>query len=252
MEYALGYRDPTAVWALERPWPVGVQAADWDLVVLLADVWGDAMYAKSESSTTSAVSGVPVPVRAGPTVSLVDMDVAEAQKEMDDAGSDSDSTAASSASSGSGESPVSAKSAPAAPAATTTSESISAEFTPGSQPPTGVGGKRARGARRTVQAPGVDTTGGDDTNAPRGKRRVVGLGRSLRVRRHHAASAAVGLVSARTRGPAPKRRHPDGLSSGPARGAASHPQSKRQDQGTGAGSSEGGGGVSSSLRPQRE
>ena len=90
----------------------------------------------------------------------------------------------------------------------------------------------------------VGMTSGADTSAPRVKRRVVGLGRSLLIRWHHAASAAVGLGSARTRRSAPKRRHPDGLSGGPARKAASHPQSKRQGQGTGAGSREGGGGVS--------
>ena len=154
------------------------------------------------------------------------------------------------ASGGSGESPASARGAPAAPAATTTSESVSAEFTPGSQTPTGVGGKRARRARTCVQAPGVRTTGGADTNAPRVRRRVVGLGRSLLVRRHHAAIPALCLGCARTRRPAPKRRHPDGLSGGPARKAASHPQSKRQRHSTGAGSNGGGGGVSWKFAPR--
>ena len=46
-----------------------------------------------ERSTASAVLAVPVAVHAGPTVSLADMDVAEAKKEMDDAGFDFDSTA---------------------------------------------------------------------------------------------------------------------------------------------------------------
>ena len=54
LEYALGHSDPAVVGALELPWPVGIQAADGGLVVLLADLWGDAMYAKSERSTTSA------------------------------------------------------------------------------------------------------------------------------------------------------------------------------------------------------
>ena len=72
------------------------------------------------------------------------MDVAEAAKSRDDAWSDSDSTAVSSALSELGESPASARGAPATPAATTTSESVSAEFTLGSQRPTGVGGKQAR------------------------------------------------------------------------------------------------------------
>ena len=49
--------------------------------------------------------------------------------------------------------------------------------------------------------------GGADTGAARVKRRVVGVGRSLLVWRHHAASAAVGLCSARTHQPAAKRRH---------------------------------------------
>ena len=79
------------------------------------------------------------------------------QRRWCDTRCDSDSTAVSSALSGSGESPASARNAPAAPAATTTSESASAEFTPGSQPPTGVGGKRARHARTIVQAPGTGT-----------------------------------------------------------------------------------------------
>ena len=226
LDYALGYFDPSVVGAPELPWPVDVQAADAGLVVLLADLWGEAMYAKSERSTKSAASDVLVPVRAGPTVSLADMDVAEAQKEMGDTGSNSDSTTVSSASSGSEESPAFARSAPAAPAATTTSASVQAEFTVGSQPPTGVGGKRARRAGTTVHAPRVGTTGGADTNTPRVKRRVVGVGRSLLIRRHHAASAAVGLGCARTRRRAPKRQHPDGLSGGPARKATSHPQSK--------------------------
>ena len=90
---------------------------------------------------------------------------------MDDAGSDSDSTAVSCASSGSVKSLASAKGAPAAPAATTTSESVSAEFTLGFQLPTRV--------CPSIQVPGIGTTGGADTNTPMVKRRVVGLGHSL-------------------------------------------------------------------------
>ena len=183
--------------------------------MLLADLWGDAMYAKSERSTTSVALTVPVPVQAGPTVSPAHVDVAAVAKDLEDAGSDSDSTAVSSASSEPGEPPASAGIAPAAPAETASSDSVSAEFTPRSQPVTGAGGKRARRTRASVQAPGVDTTSAADTNAPRVKRRFVGLGRSLLVRRHHAASAAVGLGSARTKRPSPKRRHPYGLSGGP-------------------------------------
>ena len=175
-------------------------------MVLLADLFSDAMYAISERSTKSAGSEVPVPVHEGSTVCLAEMDVAEAQKEMDGAGSNSDFAAVSSAWSESGESPTSARNPPAAPATTTSPETVSAKFTPGSQPATGVGGKRARRTRATVQAPGVGTAGRADTGAPRGKTRVVGLSRSLLVRRHHAASAAVGLGSARTRRGALKRQ----------------------------------------------
>ena len=110
---------------MEVPWVVGAQAADGGLVVLLADLWGDAMYARSETSTKSALLAVRVPAREGPTVPLADMDVAEAQKDMDDIGCDSDSMAVLSVSSQSGESLASTRNAPAAPAPTTTSESVS-------------------------------------------------------------------------------------------------------------------------------
>ena len=63
-------------------------------------------------------------------------------------------------------------------------------------------------------------------------------------RRHHAARAAVGLGSARARRSTPKRQHHDGLLGGPASKAASRSESERQGEGTRAGSSEGGGGVS--------
>ena len=99
LEYALGYSDPMVVGALELPWPVGDQTADGGRVVLLADLWGDAMCAKSEKSIASAVSAVPVPVQAGPAVSLARVAVAAVAKDLEDAGSDSDSTAVSSASS---------------------------------------------------------------------------------------------------------------------------------------------------------
>ena len=68
LEYALGYSDPAVVGALELPWPVGVQVADGGLVVLLAGLWGDAMYAKSKRSSKSARSEVPVPVPEAPIV----------------------------------------------------------------------------------------------------------------------------------------------------------------------------------------
>ena len=201
--YALGYSDPAVVGVRELPWPVGVQAADGGLVALLADLWVGAMYAKSEKPSKSAGSEVLVPVPEGPIVSLADMDVAEAHKELDGAGSGSDSTAVSSASSVSGESPTSAKNEYAAPATATAPEPVSAKFTPGSQPPAGVGGKRARRGRAPVQAPGVGTAGGADPGVPRGKRRLVDLGRYLLVRWHHAAGAGVSLGSARARRPAP-------------------------------------------------
>ena len=101
-----------------------------------------------------------------------------------------------------------------------------------------------------MQALGIGTGRGANTGAPIVKRRVVGLGRSLLVQRHHAPSAAVGLGSARTRRPAPKRTHPNGLSGGPASKAASHPESKPQGEGRGAGSSEGGVGVSWKFAPR--
>ena len=141
MEYALEYCDPTVVGALELPWPVGGQTADGGLVVLLADLWGDAMYAKSEKSTTGAASAVRVPVQAGPAVSLAGVDVAAVAKDLEDDGSDFDSTAVSSALSEPGEPPSAAGSAPTTPAEAASSESVFGEFTPGSRPPTGAGGK---------------------------------------------------------------------------------------------------------------
>ena len=48
------------------PQRVGVSSTCGGLVVLLADLWGNTMYAPSETSTTSAVSEVPVRVRVGP------------------------------------------------------------------------------------------------------------------------------------------------------------------------------------------
>ena len=89
----MGCSDRAMVGALDLPWPVGVQATDVGLGVPLADMWSDAIYGKSETSTTTAASVVPVPVRAWPTVFLTEMDVAEATKEIDDVASDSDSTA---------------------------------------------------------------------------------------------------------------------------------------------------------------
>ena len=203
----------------------------------LADLWVDAMYAKSERSTTGAASVVSV--RAGRVVSLADMDIAEAQKELDLI---LIIRRVSSASSGCGESPASARGAPAVSAATTTSESVSAEFTRGSQPPTGVGAKRARRARSSAQAPGVGTIGGGGTNTTRVNRMVVGPYLSDGIVRRARRWAWV------LRGPAglPPR---DGNLVGfhappPPPKAPLRPQSKRQGQGTGAGSSEGGGGVS--------
>ena len=104
------------VGALELTWPVGGQTADGGLVLLLADLWGDAMHAKSEKSTTGLASKVPVPVQAGSAVSVAGVDVAVVAKDLEDDGSDSDSTAVSSASSKPGEPPAAAGSAPAAPA----------------------------------------------------------------------------------------------------------------------------------------
>ena len=64
LEYAVGYFDLAVVGALELPWSIGIRAANGGLVALLADLWGNAMYAKTEGSTTSAASAVLAPVRA--------------------------------------------------------------------------------------------------------------------------------------------------------------------------------------------
>ena len=56
LEYGVGCSDRAVVGELELPWPVGVQAADGGLVVLLVDLWGDAMYAKFGRSAKSAGS----------------------------------------------------------------------------------------------------------------------------------------------------------------------------------------------------
>ena len=150
----MGYSDPAVVGALELPWRVGVQAAQVGLVVLLANLWGDAMYAKFERSSKSAGSEVRGSVLEGRAVSLADMDVAGAHKVLDGAGSDFHSTVVSSASSECGESVTSAENKSAAPTTSTAPQTVSAKFTLGSHPPTVVGGKCARRARAPVQAPG--------------------------------------------------------------------------------------------------
>ena len=105
-EYAAGYSDPTVVGALKLQWPLGVQAADWGVFVLLADLWGDAMYAKSERSITAAALAVPVPVRRDlPYLLLIRM--WRRLKRRWTTWSDSDSAAVLSASSPSGDSPAS-------------------------------------------------------------------------------------------------------------------------------------------------
>ena len=116
----------------------------------------------------------------GPTVSLADMDVAEAEKEMGGVGCDSYSPDVSSASSESGESPTSSRNAPAAlaTATATAQETVPAKFTLGSQAPSVLGGKRVRRARVTVHAPRVGRAGGPSTSALRVKRRVFGLSHS--------------------------------------------------------------------------
>ena len=71
LEYALRYCGPAVVGALEMPWHVGVQFGDGGLVVLWTNLTGDVMYANSERSTKSAASEVSIPIREGPSVSLL-------------------------------------------------------------------------------------------------------------------------------------------------------------------------------------
>ena len=68
--------------------------------MLLAALWGDPMYAKPERKTAKAAMEVSAPVPAGPVVSLPDKDVKATRKEVDDVGSDLDSSSVPSESSG--------------------------------------------------------------------------------------------------------------------------------------------------------
>ena len=92
LEYALGYSDPAVVGALLLPWPVGGQASDERLAVLLAALWGNPMYASPERKSTKATMEISVPVPWGSVVSLPDKDVATNRKEVDGVVSDSDSS----------------------------------------------------------------------------------------------------------------------------------------------------------------
>ena len=161
--YALRYCDPVVVGALELPWPIGVQAVDGGLTA-----FGDAVVRlvchNREVVQECLVRGL-VLAPEGPIVCVADMDVAEAPKELDGAGSHSDSGAVFPASSEFGESPTFAKNEYAAPCTAAAPETVCAKFTPRSQPPTGVEGKRARRARAPIEAPGVGTTGGADPGA---------------------------------------------------------------------------------------
>ena len=141
--------------------------------------------------------------RAGPVVALADMDVAETQKELGDIGCDSGSSTVSSPSSEPGGSPPSAGGDIAAHDPAAAREPVSAKFTPGSQPPVGVGGKRTRRARAPIQSPGVGTAGGCELGALRSKRQIVVMGGSLIVLRRHEPGAAVGLGPPKAPRPTP-------------------------------------------------
>ena len=131
LEYALGYSDPAVVGALVLPWPVGGQAPGERLAVLLADLWGDPMYANPERKSPKASLEIAALVPAGPVVSLPDMDVAPHEGEMDDVESDSDSSSVPSESSASAVSAACACGSPAKPAPPDGPGERPPQFTPG-------------------------------------------------------------------------------------------------------------------------
>ena len=249
LEYALGYSDPAVVGALVLPWPVGGQASDERLAVVLAALWGDPMYASPERKSTKATMEISVPVPAGPVVSLPDLDVATNRKEVDDVGFDSDSSSVPSESSDSDVSTASARNITIGPSPSACPGERPQQFTPGSRPQVVGSGRRKlrlKGARKAPRGGAAEVDGADK---PRPKRRVVGLGGPLSVQRHHATSAQVGLGSAKARRPASKRRHPDGPPVGPASKVAvrSPPECKGKGGGTEAG--RGGGGSRGNSPP---
>ena len=70
LEYALGYSDLAVVGALELLWPVGGQDSDGRLVVLLAVLWGDPMYASPERKSKGAWATISILVPAGPSTTV--------------------------------------------------------------------------------------------------------------------------------------------------------------------------------------
>ena len=250
LEYGLGYSDPAVVGALVLPWPVGGQTPGERLAVLLADLWGDPMYANPERKSPKASLEIAAPVPAGPVVSLPDMDVAPHQGEMDDVESDSDSSSVPSESSASAVSTASACGSTAKPAPPADPGERPPQFTPGTGPQVGGGKRRLRskGAGKTPRSGAVEV---DGDGKPRPKRRVVGLGGPISVQRHHAASAKVGLGNAKVRRPASKRGHPDGPPVGPAIKVAvrSPPENEGQGGSAAAGKRGGGGGVAWKFAP---
>ena len=192
LEYALGYSDPAVVGALVLPWLVGGQASDERLAVLLAALWGDPMYASPERKSTKATMEISVRVLAGPVVSLPDMDVATSRKEVDDVGSDSDSSSVPSESSDSDVSTASARNLTTGPSPSAGPGERPQQFTPGSRPQVVGAGRRKLRSRGAGKAPRGSATEVDGPDKPRPKRRVIGMGGPLSVQRHHATSAQVG------------------------------------------------------------
>ena len=250
LEYALGYSDPAVVGALVLPWPVGGQNSDERLAVLLAALWGDPMYASPERKSTKATMEVSAPVPAGPVVSLPDMDVATSRKEVDDMGSDSDSSSVPSESSGSDVSTASARNITKGPNPSTGPGERPQQFTLGSKPQGDGGGRRKLRSKGAGKAPRGGAAEVDGAEKPRPKRRVVGLGGPLSVQRRHATSAQVGLGSAKARQLASKRRHPDGPPVGPASKVAVRSPPECKDKGGGTETGRGGGGVAWKFAPR--
>ena len=150
LEYALGYSDPAVVGALVLPWPVGSQTPGERLAVLLADLWGDPMYANPERKSPKASLEIAAPVPAGLVVSLPGMDVAPHQGEMDDVESDSDSSSVPSESSASAVSTASACGSTAKPAP---------PADPGERPPSGPSKTTTKGGGRRHDTPRTGPSG---------------------------------------------------------------------------------------------
>ena len=181
LEYALGYSDPAVVGALVLPWPVGGQAPGERLAVLLADLWGDPMYASPERKSAKESLEIAAPVPAGPVVSLPDMDMAPHQGEVDDVGSDSDSSSVPSESSVSAVSTASACGSPAEPTPPSGPGECPPQFRPGTGPQVVGSGKRRLRSKGSGKTPRSGAAEVDGAGKPRPKPRVIGLGVSLSV-----------------------------------------------------------------------